>query len=235
MIAVILAIFLIAPPLPDLPGGGPVDGSGEPNSTESIQKPNDTESSQQDWVQPANTSGETLTWENRPRIGNDTAEIKIHYFADFRCPYCRSWSKNAYPKLYEEYIEPATIQVVHREAPVLVRGDSDQYRGESGEMALLSQCVWQTEPGKYREWWKSALESTADDVEMLKRETEVEMICDRYQLKERIRQDMAEAKQFDIRGVPFFIIHDTVSNETMTIRGSQPWPVYRDVLETMRE
>ncbi|WP_226005987.1 DsbA family protein [Natrinema salinisoli] len=218
MIAVVLAVFLIAPTLPDLSGDGPVDRSGEPN---------DTESSQQDWVQPANTSGETLTWENRPRIGNDTAEIKVHYFADFRCPYCRRWSKDVYPKLYEEYIEPGTVQVVHREAPIL--------GGDSKEMALLSQCVWQTEPGKYRKWWKDALESETDDVEMLKHETGAQMICDREQLKERIEQDVAEGLQFDMRGVPFFIIHDTVSNETMTIMGNQPWPAYRDVLETMME
>jgi protein-disulfide isomerase len=96
-------------------------------------------------TRPASTgqgiSGQTapdptqLSYEGQPAIGNPDAPVKVAIFEDFKCPACKYFDENVWPKLENEYISTGQVQAYFINYAFLAP--------DSRTAAVASECVYQ--------------------------------------------------------------------------------------------
>lgn len=47
---------------------------------------------------------------NQPSIGSEDAPVKIVEFGDYKCSHCFDWTRDVYPKIYEDYIKTGKVE-----------------------------------------------------------------------------------------------------------------------------
>jgi protein-disulfide isomerase len=59
-----------------------------------------------------------LSLNDAPSIGSDTAPVAMVAFSEFKCPFCGSFAKTAFPVLLKKYIETGRVRFVFRHFPL---------------------------------------------------------------------------------------------------------------------
>jgi protein-disulfide isomerase len=47
-------------------------------------------------------------------LGNPDAPVTIYEFADLQCPFCRDFTKNAFPQIVDKYVRPGKVKIEFR-------------------------------------------------------------------------------------------------------------------------
>lgn len=53
-----------------------------------------------------------------PRMGADTAKVKMIVFIDYQCPYCEQFYKEVYPHLMKHYVKTGKLQIIFQDKPL---------------------------------------------------------------------------------------------------------------------
>lgn len=72
--------------------------------------------------------------ENQPVLGDANAPVTIVEFGDYKCPSCKAWGEQLFPRLKEEYIDTGKVKFSYRN--VLFHGE------ESSLAALAAESVF---------------------------------------------------------------------------------------------
>jgi protein-disulfide isomerase len=75
-----------------------------------------------------------LSYEGQPAIGNPNAPVKIALFEDFKCPACKYFDENVWPKLENEYVSTNQVQVYFINYAFLAP--------DSRTAAVAAECVY---------------------------------------------------------------------------------------------
>lgn len=70
-------------------------------------------------------------YEGQPSLGNPEAPVKIVEFGDFKCPHCKTWKSQIFPKLKEKYIDQGLAQFYF--VNLAFMGPDSLYAAEVGE------------------------------------------------------------------------------------------------------
>ncbi|MFC5465223.1 DsbA family protein [Lederbergia graminis] len=79
--------------------------------------------------------------ENQPTIGDADAVVSIVEFGDYKCPSCKAWGEDIYPKLKEKYIDTGKAKFSF--INVLFHGN------ESKLASLASESVYKQDPASF--------------------------------------------------------------------------------------
>jgi protein-disulfide isomerase len=143
-------------------------------------------------------------------LGRPNAPVTLVEFADFQCPFCASFARDALPEIVRKYVRPGKVRIEYR-ALAFIGSDSDVAR----EMALAAaqqDRLWQfghllfENQGEENSGWvtEERLEATANAVPGLDVER---ALADRSVAAVAEQAEMAEhhARQFEISGTPAFL------------------------------
>ncbi|TYL37401.1 disulfide bond formation protein DsbA [Natronococcus pandeyae] len=184
----------------------------------------------------------------KPIVGDPDAPLDIYYWTDFQCPICEQFEREVLPELVADYIESGEVRLVFITLPF--------FGPDSMTSAVASRCVWEqvreSDPAAYWDWhaavfdeqgernsgWAGAdnlLEITdsvpnvdADDLAACLED-------DRTAFEADVEADAAQARSFDIRGTPTFVVFDPDAEAAGTLVGAQPPERFGDALEQIRE
>jgi protein-disulfide isomerase len=156
--------------------------------------------------------------ENQPTIGEADAPVSVVEFGDFKCPACKAWGEQIYPKLKSDFIdtEKANFSYIN----TLFHGE------ESALSALAAESVYENDPDSYFEFHKELFnqQPTADHdttwitVEKLMEVAGATTDMDVEQLKQDVEQgsgieavevDKSLVEEFNIQQTPTIIINGT--------------------------
>lgn len=79
--------------------------------------------------------------EGQPMLGNPKAPVQIVEFGDYKCPSCKQWGEEIYPKLVEEFIDTGKANLSY--INVLFHGE------ESVIASLASEAVFEQDPENF--------------------------------------------------------------------------------------
>ncbi len=157
--------------------------------------------------------------EGQPTLGEGDAPVSIVEFGDFKCPACKAWGDQIYPKVKSDFIDTGKANLTY--VNVLFHGE------ESILAALAAESVYKNDPESYwnfqKELYKEQPEGDNHDaawvtVDKLTEVAEKTTNMDIGQLKKDIENEANEeelnidtnlVQEFNIEQTPTIIINGT--------------------------
>lgn len=178
-------------------------------------------------VRPAGTgqgtAGQTapdptqLSYEGQPAIGNPDAAVKIAIFEDFKCPACKYFDENVWPKLENEYISSNQVQAYFMNYAFLAP--------DSRTAAVAGECVyrqdealfWQYKEIVYRsQGQESQAWATPARLTELAREyvpdinaDELKTCIDENRYEAEVKADLEMGTTIGVSGTPSLFVNGT--------------------------
>ncbi|SFS45232.1 DsbA family protein [Paenibacillus sp. BC26] len=88
---------------------------------------------------------------NQPIEGDKDAKVSIVEFGDYKCPSCKAWGEQFYPKLKEAYIDSGKANFTY--INVLFHGDESRLGAQAGE------AVWSQNPEAFWPFHKALFQA----------------------------------------------------------------------------
>jgi protein-disulfide isomerase len=143
-------------------------------------------------------------------LGRPNAPVTLVEFADFQCPFCASFARDALPEIVRRYVRTGKVRMEYRALAFL--GDDSAEAREMALAAAQQDRLWQfghllfENQGPENSGWvtEELLEATANAVPGLDVER---ALADRTANAVAKQAEMAEhhAEQFEITGTPAFL------------------------------
>jgi protein-disulfide isomerase len=143
-------------------------------------------------------------------LGRPNAPVTLVEFADFQCPFCATFARDALPEIVRNYVRTGKVRIEYR-ALAFLGSDSVEAR-EMALAAALQDRLWQfghllfENQGEENSGWvtEERLEATANAVPGLDVER---ALADRSAAAVAEQAEMAEhhAQRFEISGTPAFL------------------------------
>lgn len=170
-----------------------------------------------------------------PLLGNPKAPLAIIEYADFECPACADFVRDAWPKLKAEYVDAGKVLVSFRHLP-LKNHLNARPAAIGAECAARQEKFWAMHDLlfiKQGAWDDSFWQGVPHALALDRRAFE---ICSQS-AGDKIDADRQLASMFGISGTPSFLIGRVQANNAVTIErvlvGSQPFPIFSAVLEQL--
>jgi protein-disulfide isomerase len=166
-------------------------------------------------TRPADPS--QLSYEGQPAIGDANAPVKIAIFEDFKCPACKFFDENVWPKLEREYIDTKQVQAYFINYAFLAP--------DSRTAAVAGECVYQQNEALFWEYKKIVYRSQGPESQAwatparlteLAREyvpdinaDELRSCIDENRYEEAVQNDLAMGTAIGVRGTPSVFVNGT--------------------------
>ncbi|MDX8367224.1 thioredoxin domain-containing protein [Cytobacillus sp. IB215665] len=157
--------------------------------------------------------------ETQPTVGKADAPVSIVEFGDFKCPACKSWGENIYPKLKKDYIDKGVVKLsyinvqFHGEESTLGSLAAESvYRHDSNSYWDFHKKLYGEQPGENHDGqWittekllKVAMETTDIDLQQLENDINEESTIEEVNLAESL------VNAYQIQMTPTIIINSVL-------------------------
>ena len=102
-------------------------------------------------------SNYNLSVEGQPTIGNESAEVTVIEFGDYRCPYCRQFEMTTFPQIKENYIDTGQVKFSFINLAFLGQG--------SEQAANAGECVYRQNETQFWDFHKGIYENQGSESE----------------------------------------------------------------------
>jgi len=164
-----------------------------------------------------------------PYLGRKNAPLTLVEFTDYQCPYCKRFYDQTFDELKKAYIDTGKVRFVSRNLPL-------QFHPYAEGAALAAACAG--DQGKANYWkMRDSLFSHSpalqgDQVQGYAKELGLNMksfnrCVESKKHRNRIQQDMADARSIGITGTPSFLLgkgDDVIEGEKLV--GAQPFAAF---------
>lgn len=139
-----------------------------------------------------------------PKIGSDSASVKMIVFVDYECPFTEKFVKQQLPLLRRRYVEKGLLQINFRNYPL---------PSHANAVTLAHAATILYEENRFEEFLTSVWDGKgAGDSTKRKDKLRVPEVSEAMQ--ERIQDEIGESKLYaniaGITGTPTFIINDRI-------------------------
>ena len=226
--SILVGSFLIS--LAILTSGGIIKVKGLNPSTPSTVATTNAQTSP--WPsQPTNPSGKVnVSIGHLPIKGNKNAKVTVVEFADFRCPFCERFFKDAFDSIIKDYVDTGKVRYAFRHYAFL--GQQSVWAAEASECANEQGKFWE-----YHDWLfnnqasESNLEYYSKD-NLIKYASNVGINTAQFasclnssKYAKRVQDDFSEGQQAGVNGTPTIFINGT------SIVGAQPYTAFKTLID----
>ncbi len=96
-----------------------------------------------------------IQYNNEPAMGDSKAPVKIAEFGDYKCPICRAFELQVFPKLKHDYIDTGKVQFYFMNYPII-----DQ---NSIPAANASEAIYEDHPTDFWKFHQLLYENQGDE------------------------------------------------------------------------
>ncbi len=166
--------------------------------------------------------------------GDPNAEVLMIEFADFQCPFCKSYVQNTEPQILREYVETGLVRVIYKHFPIPIHknaplaGAVAECAGQQGKFWEMHDRLFATQG----EWsGQSDPQSIFDELaQEIGLDMEAYQAClDDPQVMDKITSDFDAGRRVGIRGTPNFIV--LKGDRGQLIPGALPYEQFKQVLD----
>ncbi|WP_028784346.1 DsbA family protein [Thalassobacillus devorans] len=162
------------------------------------------------------SSGEPISTEGQPTIGESDAPVKIVEFGDYLCPACKAWSEQVFPLLKQDYIDSGDANLTY--INVLFHGEDSELASSAGEAVYkqapdkfwdFSKQLYAAQPKEHQEGWlteeiivDAAKKSVPSiDIEQMKQDMKSE------EIQQEVQKDETLVKEQGVQVTPTVMIN----------------------------
>jgi len=171
-------------------------------------------------------------------LGSADARVAIVEFADYQCPYCRSFHLNAFARLKERYIDTGRVRFYYMDFPLA-------HHVHALSASVAARCAgrqsryWDMQQRLYAEQARLGDALYARLAEELGLDTERFEACRRSnEARAAVERDLIEGRRLGVRGTPTFIVGRIVEGGVKVERmafGVPTFETFADELELLLE
>ena len=180
----------------------------------------------------------TLALHGEPVRGDSSARIAMIEYADFECPFCGQYMRQAYPKIAQDYIRTGKIKYIYRDLPLSMHAHAML-------AAQAARCAG--DQGKFWEMHDSlfANQTALTEIDMSNRAKSLGMDSDQLvqcissqKYADEVSKSAAEAQKMGIDGTPTFFLgviqeNGDVVKVQKTITGAYPYTIFQTDLDEL--
>lgn len=242
--AIVIGSIIIAAAI-ILNGGGDIFKKSSSNEINEVELPpgpptgalDDQDGNQSDG-QPAPLATDIKT-DGEPYIGDPDAPVKLVYYGDFQCPFCKRFETQILPALKEKYIDTGKAVFYFKNYQFL---GPDSLSGGVASECLFSQVgdnldvYWKWHAAMFeRQDGENSGFGNADDIKKLVKELNLasdgvevvkfESCLDNRETEDEVLADLQEGQLDGVRGTPATFVNGRL------VSGAQPVQVFSDLIE----
>jgi len=178
-----------------------------------------------------------LAMEGEPYLGDPSSPIKIVYYGDFQCPFCKRIEQNTFSEVIEKYVDTGKAIFYFKNFQFL--GPDSLTAGVAGE-CLVSQAGGNF--SSYWQWHNAMFErqdgensgfGSAENIKSLVRELNLsgvdvirfEECLDNQETLAEVQADAQEGQENGVTGTPATFINGKL------IKGAQPFSAFQSAIE----
>ena len=181
-------------------------------------------------VNAVELSTPSVSLDNSPMLGSDTAKIGIVEFSDYECPYCRTSQTQLLPQVKKEYIDTGVVRYVHKDYPLV------SIHTQAAPAAIAAQCAhaqgrfWDMHQALFANRLRDAL--YPELARQLKLDEQNFSACLKDAApREAIYRDVQEARRLGISGTPSFIVGRIEGNKLTVTGVSRGMPSFEAIIQ----
>lgn len=202
-----------------------------------MQTAQQTESEDPAQVDPAKLQTVSVSEDDDPSLGEDSAPITIIEFSDFQCSWCNYFYLNTLPELLSNYVDQGVVRIVYRDflsskhpqsslaaqAAECTRAktttaDRDSVYFDMHDLLFETQSSWSGAP--------DAKEQMVDLAASLN--VDIQTCLDTEEMKAEAEADYVAGKSYGISGTPTFFINGK------KLVGAHSYEVFEKIIESLR-
>lgn len=167
-----------------------------------------------------------LTVADAPLLGHRNAKVTLIDFSDYQCPYCRRHVQVTLPEIVKEYVKTGKVRYVFRDFPIPALHPKAHKLHEAAYCAGEQDRYWEMHARLFENPQQAELKDLAGHAQALGLDVPRFEGC----------QGVTDGQSAGVNGTPTFFIGLTDANDgkvrpSQVIRGAQPYPVFRQILE----
>nr|WP_264475270.1 thioredoxin domain-containing protein [Halorubellus salinus] len=191
-----------------------------------------------------------VNYAGSPVLGSLDADLRLFYWTDYQCPYCKRFDVDTLPKLAANHVATGDLAIVFLELPV--------FGADSDVAAAASKCAWRVarddDPDAWGRWHRHVFAQQGDKNDGWASETklyeytrDVDGIpeADLRRCMDERRDAVTAAVQEDVttaiddlgfrRATPAFAMSNVDSGKWLGIPGAQPYETFEKVIERLQD
>ncbi|MGK9250281.1 DsbA family protein [Paenibacillus humicus] len=157
----------------------------------------------------------------QPIVGDKNAKVSIVEFGDYKCPACKNWGEQVWPKLKEDYVDTGMASFAY--VNTLFHGEESRLSAQASESIHLSypeqfwdfhKAMFDEQPSKEKH---DDLWVTEAKVLAVAKATIPELNVEQFkedmkssQIQERLNQDQLLVDQLNIEQTPTIMVNNVV-------------------------
>ena len=215
-----------------------------PTTTANSTQPTAVAPTQQQQPMPpaAPTTISSVSLDNDPVRGNETAPITMVEFSDYQCPFCKRTFDDTMPDLEEKYIDTGKIKHVYRDYPLpfhqngIPAAIAAECANEQGkfwdyhDILFTKQTEWESLSGnatneKFKEY---AANNNLTNIDTSK----FNSCIDSQKYKDEVDKDIADGSTYGVSGTPTIYIGNEEKGYTQIV-GAQPLASFESVINKL--
>jgi protein-disulfide isomerase len=163
-------------------------------------------------------------------LGSVDAPVVLVEYADYRCPFCGTFSRDTMPKLVEEYVDAGKLRIEWRDLPIFGEESigaavAARAAGNQGKFWEYHDAIFAAAPERgHPPLPREKLLEFAEKVgvpDLAKFTSDL----DDKTLHDQVKFDVAEAAALGAASTPVFLINET------PIAGAQPTDIFRAAID----
>lgn len=170
--------------------------------------------------------GQSIPLENQPMLGNPDANVTVVEFGDYRCPVCKQFDTQVFPRLKQNYIETGKIKLYFVNYAFL----DQHFTGQtSTRAAVAAECVYNQDEEQFWNFHKAIYDNqgperqdwaTRDFLMQIARDSTEGLDYDRLkacisnqETLERVQKDRRIGSNVGVTGTPSVYVNgDQIQN-----------------------
>ncbi|MBW7473171.1 DsbA family protein [Paenibacillus oenotherae] len=157
----------------------------------------------------------------QPLLGNKDAKVTIYEFGDYKCPSCKYWGEQIYPKLVKDYVDTgkANFSFIN----VLFHGEESRMSSLAAESVLAQnpeafwpfhEALFRAQPDVESNWvtvnkMLEVAQTIQPGIDMAKLKSDIETLATQPQVT--IDEDLV--RNFKVKQTPTIMINDVMLDD----------------------
>jgi len=187
---------------------------------------------------PAASEKVTVALRDSNALGSDDAPITMIEFADYQCPFCRSFHSTTFGQIQKNFVETGKLRYVSRDLPLPIHAQAPQ-AARAARCAGDQHKFWELRHLLITNQDKLGREDVLGYAQSLNMDVPAFTVCvDSKRYDALVQQDSVDANDIGVMGTPTFVLGKTNQKgrfEGVKIVGAQPYAVFDAKIKELLE
>ncbi len=179
--------------------------------------------------QPAPGAKVDVTLGHLPIKGKTLAKVTVVEFADFQCPFCERFFKDAEPNIIKDYVDSGKVKFAFRHYAFL--GQESTWAAQASECANEQNKFWEYHDYLYSHqgaensgaFAKDKLESFAQSLGLNADQFKTCLESDKY--ADKVKADFTDGQKAGVNGTPATFVNGQL------VSGAQPYANFKTLID----